>query len=92
MALKEYGVFTAGMVTGWMARSVFGGTRELVVQAIVLGHDVRDRAKQAVTERYESAEDMIAEGRARYEALRSSLRRDDVAPQPNAKRDRGEAA
>jgi hypothetical protein len=68
MALKVLGAFSAGVVVGWTGRTVFGSTRELMVQALVVAHQVRGRVKRVVAERFESAEDLFAEGRARYEA------------------------
>jgi hypothetical protein len=68
MALKAFGAFTAGVVVGWTGRSVFGSTRELMVQALVTAHELQGHAKRLLAERFEWAEDMFAEGRARYEA------------------------
>jgi hypothetical protein len=68
MALKAFGAFAAGVVVGWTGRSVFGSTRELMVQALVAAHQLQVQAKRLIAERFEWAEDMFAEGRARYEA------------------------
>lgn len=68
MALKTFGAFAAGVVVGWTGRSVFGSTRELMVEALVTAHQLQGRAKRLLAERFEWAEDMFAEGRARYEA------------------------
>jgi hypothetical protein len=67
MALKAFGAFAAGVVVGWTGRTVFGSTRELMVQALVTAHEVQGHAKRLLAERFEWAEDMFAEGRARYE-------------------------
>jgi hypothetical protein len=68
VALKTFGAFAAGVVVGWTGRSVFGSTRELMVQAFVAAHYLEGQAKRIVAERFEWAEDMFAEGRARYRA------------------------
>jgi hypothetical protein len=39
-----------------------------MVQALVIAHQVRGRVKRVIAERFESAEDLFAEGRARYDA------------------------
>lgn len=67
MALKAFGAFAAGIVVGWTGRSVFGSTRELMVQSLVAAHELQGKAKRLIAERFEWAEDMFAEGRARYE-------------------------
>ncbi len=90
----------AGVGVGWVARSTVGSTREALVQAIVAAHRVREGARRFVAEQVEWAEDMFAEGRARYEMLRDHVPLDDeVPPQvvavggtgPGAKK-RGQAA
>jgi hypothetical protein len=68
MALKAFGAFATGIVVGWTGRTVFGSTRELMVQTLVVAHHVRGKVKRMIAERFESAEDLFAEGRARYEA------------------------
>jgi hypothetical protein len=52
---------------GWAGRSVAGSTREMLVRAVVLGHEVRNDLRRAVVERWEWIEDLMAEGRIRYE-------------------------
>jgi hypothetical protein len=70
MAFQTVGAFLAGVVVGWTGRSVMGSTREALVQTIILGHRVREGARRVIAEQVEWAEDMFAEGRARYEARR----------------------
>jgi hypothetical protein len=57
----------AGVAVGWAGRSVAGSTREVLVRAVVLGHEVRNDLRRAVVERWEWIEDLMAEGRIRYE-------------------------
>ena len=100
MAVQTVGAFLAGVVVGWTGRSVAGSTREALVQAIILGHRLRDGARRVVAEQVEWAEDMFAEGRARYEARRdgaafdeySAASFDDDAVLVDMKKKRGEAA
>ena len=63
-----------------MARSTVGSTREALVQAIVAAHRVREGARRFLAEHVEWAEDMFAEGQARYEAMRDQTPLDDDAP------------
>jgi hypothetical protein len=80
MALRTLGAFVAGVGVGWAARSTVGSTREALVEAIVAAHKLREGARRFVAETAEWAEDMFAEGRARYEALRDHAPLDDEAP------------
>ena len=100
MAVQTVGAFLAGVVVGWTGRSVMGSTRETLVQAIILGHRLRDGARRVVAEQVEWAEDMFAEGRARYEARRDGAAFDEYAAAAfeddavlvEMKKKRGEAA
>ena len=82
MALKTLGAFAAGLGVGWVARSMVGSTREAVVQSIVLAHRVHHVVRRMTAEQMEWVEDMIAEGRARYEAMRDEAPFDAEAPPP----------
>jgi hypothetical protein len=79
MAVQTVGAFLAGVVVGWTGRSVVGSTREALVQTIILGHRLRESARRVVAEQVEWAEDMFAEGRARYEARRDGTAFDEYA-------------
>jgi hypothetical protein len=57
----------AGVAVGWAGRSVAGSTREGLVRLVVLGHEVRHDLRRAAVERWEWIEDLMAEGRIRYE-------------------------
>jgi hypothetical protein len=80
MALTSLGAFAAGFAAGWIGRSVVGSTREALVQAIVTVHKVRDGVKRVLAEQVEWAEDLVAEGRARYEELHAGPPLDDELP------------
>jgi hypothetical protein len=82
MALRTLGAFVAGVGVGWVARSTVGSTREAVVKGLVAAHKVREGVRRLVAEQAAWAEDMFAEGRARYEMLRGLEQPplDDEAP------------
>ncbi len=80
MALRTLGAFVAGMGVGWAARSTVGSTREAMVKALVVGDKVRDGVRRVLAEQIEWAEDMFAEGRARYEIEKDHAPLDDERP------------
>jgi hypothetical protein len=80
MALGTIAAFAAGFATGWLGRSVTGSTREALVQALVVAHKARDGVRRIVAEQVEWAEDLLAEGRARYEQLNQPAPIDDEIP------------
>jgi hypothetical protein len=82
MAAKTWGAFAAGVVVGWVGRSVLGSTRELVVRAVVLSHGVRERIRRVVAEQIEWVEDTFAEGRARHEAGRGEAHAEEPPATP----------
>jgi len=80
MALSTVAAFVAGFATGWVGRSITGSTREALVQTLVAAHKVRDGARRIVAEQVEWAEDLLAEGRARYNLVRGGVPMDDEVP------------
>jgi hypothetical protein len=80
MAIRTMAAFAAGFATGWVGHSLAGSTRGALVQLLVVGHRVRDSARRIVAEQVEWAEDLFAEGRARYEQLREAAPIDDEVP------------
>ena len=85
-------LFLAGFATGWVVRSTVDSSRGLAVGAISMLYGAADRIKRLVAIEREHLEDLVAEGRARYEAerLRPAPRDSDaqVAEMPR----RGRAA
>jgi hypothetical protein len=63
--------FSAGVVTGWTARSVFGSTRELAVRVMTATLAVRERVRRTAAEQVEWWEDMVAEARSRFASERT---------------------
>ncbi|HEY8090043.1 MAG TPA: hypothetical protein VIF09_19410 [Polyangiaceae bacterium] len=93
MALTHMVAFAAGFASGWVGRSVAGSTREAMVQALVVAHKVRNGVRRIVAEQVEWAEDLLAEGRARYEQLSEVSPIDvEVPPQVVGIERRGRAA
>jgi hypothetical protein len=80
MALSTVAAFVAGFATGWVGRSLTGSSREALVQTLVAAHKVRDVTRRIVAEQVEWAEDLLAEGRARYDLLREGAPIDDEVP------------
>lgn len=80
MAFKTTSAFVAGVATGWALRSVMGSSREAIVRVVVVAHRGRDRVKRVVAENAEWLDDLLAEGRARYDAARVEAPLDDEAP------------
>jgi hypothetical protein len=68
--MRSIGAFAVGFVVGWTARSALGPTRELLVEAVVLGLRARERVMRVAAQQMEWVEDLVAEGRARYHSLR----------------------
>ena len=94
MAVRATMAFFAGVAVGWVGRSTLGSSREAMVQALVLTHGVREKLKRTVAENVEWVEDMVAEGRARYESKRdASAIEHDMPPHiVDVKKRRGHAA
>src|SRR5262245_61866567 len=67
MPLLGLRAFMAGVAVGWAGRAVAGSTRETLVRAVVAGYRARDDLRRAAVERWEWIEDLMAEGRIRYE-------------------------
>jgi hypothetical protein len=80
MALRALGAFVAGVGVGWVARSTVGSTREALIQGLVAAPKVREGVRRVLAEQVEWAEDMFAEGRARYEMLRDHAPLDVEVP------------
>jgi hypothetical protein len=92
MPLLGLRAFVAGVAVGWAGRSVAGSTREALVRVVVLGHEVRRDLRRAVVERWEWIEDLMAEGRIRYEESVRHAPLDDVAVEDGVPSSRGRAA
>lgn len=80
MPFESLGAFAAGVAVGWAGRSVAGSTREALVRVIVTGHKLRSDLRRALGERAEWIEDLMAEGRLRYESAEPPPTYDEEEP------------
>jgi hypothetical protein len=68
------GVFLAGFASGWVARSAVDSSHDLAVGVISMAYGAYDRTKRLVAIEREHLEDLIAEGRAKFESDRARSR------------------
>jgi hypothetical protein len=66
--METLGLFAVGFAAGWAVRSGVDSSRKLAVAAIAAAYEVSDRARRWVAVEREHLEDLLAEGRAMYEA------------------------
>ncbi len=78
-------IFVAGFASGWVVRSTVHSARSLAVEAVAAAYAVSERTRRwAATER-EFFEDLVAEGRAKFEAERArSAPRPKSSPRPTS--------
>ena len=69
--MKSIGIFIAGVAAGWVLRSSFGSFRGIAVSTIASSHEIAERMRRFVAEEREFFEDLLAEGRARYQESRA---------------------
>ena len=75
--MEVVAAFIAGFASGWVVRSAVNSTRAVAVAAVTAFYTAQDRARRwAATER-EYFEDLVAEGRSRFDAARAR-----TAPRP----------
>jgi hypothetical protein len=73
--------FVAGFSTGWLARGHVDSSRGAVVSIIATYFKAVERVKRIVAIEREHIEDLVAEGRSRFELDRARAR---VVPQESA--------
>jgi hypothetical protein len=78
------GLFVAGFASGWAVRSTVDSSRDLAVGVIAMAYGAYDRTKRLVAVEREHLEDLVAEGKARYEAKRARATRTAAKPGPRA--------
>jgi hypothetical protein len=69
------GLFVAGFASGWVVRSAVDSSHDLAVGVIAVAYGAYDRTKRLVAVEREHLEDLVAEGKARYEAKRARASR-----------------
>jgi hypothetical protein len=70
--MKRVGIFLAGFASGWLVRSTVDSSRGLVVGAVAAAYGTVERLKRLVAIEREHLEDLIAEGKAKYQADRKA--------------------
>jgi hypothetical protein len=85
--------FVAGFAGGWMARGQVDSSRAAVVSVVATYFKTVERVKRIVAIEREHLEDLVAEGRARFELDRARARtqvtaRRESAPQVLSPRER----
>ena len=84
-SMETIGAFIAGIAAGWVMRSTVDSSRDLTVRAIAAAYDLADRARRFTAVEREHLEDLVAEGRAVYEASRARRAvRATETPRPTA--------
>jgi hypothetical protein len=73
--MKLLGLFMAGFASGWIVRGSVDSSRTVAVGAVAFAYGAYDRAKRIVAMERENLEDLLAEGKARYEAKRDRAAR-----------------
>ena len=74
------GLFVAGFASGWVVRSTVDSSRDLAVGLVSVAYGAYDRTKRLVAIEREHLEDLIAEGKARYESKRARAQRGEPGP------------
>ncbi len=76
--------FVAGFAGGWMARGQVDSSRAAVVSIVATYFRAVERVKRVVAIEREHLEDLVAEGRAKFELDRARARRQVAAPRESA--------
>ena len=76
------GLFLAGFASGWVVRSAVDSSHDLAVGVVAAAYGAYDRTKRLVAVEREHLEDLVAEGKARYEAKRARATRSATKPGP----------
>lgn len=76
MALRRAGYFLAGFASGWVVRSTVDSSRDVPVRIVSAAFGLTDRVRRMVAMERERLEDLVAEGRARYETKRGRRAQD----------------
>jgi hypothetical protein len=77
------GLFVAGFASGWVVRSAVDSSHDLAVGLVSTAYGAYDRTKRLFAIEREHIEDLVAEGKARYEAKRARAVR-TAQPGPRA--------
>jgi hypothetical protein len=79
--MTHVAAFLAGFASGFVARGTVDSSRTIMVGAIAAAYGAYDRAKRFVAIEREHLEDLVAEGKAQFEAKRArTARRTTTGP------------
>ncbi|MFO0649017.1 MAG: hypothetical protein U0326_22440 [Polyangiales bacterium] len=77
--METIGALIVGLAAGWAARAGMDSKREVAVRAIAAAYALRDRTRRFVAVERENLDDLMAEGRARYDSARARAARNAAA-------------
>jgi hypothetical protein len=80
--MKDFFVFGMGFASGWAARTNADSLREMAVNLIASGYRGADRLRTKVETEREFLQDLVAEGRAHYEAHLKTTETETVSEEP----------
>lgn len=70
--MLSVGMFVAGFASGWMARSSVDSSRGMAVAVVAAYFRTVERVRKVVAVEREHLEDLVAEGRAKFEVARAA--------------------
>ncbi len=68
--MRRAGYFLAGFASGWVVRSTVDSSRDVPVRLMSAIFGATERVRRGIAMERERLEDIVAEGRARYETRR----------------------
>lgn len=68
--VRRMGYFLAGFASGWLVRSTVDSSRDVPVRLMAVVFGGAERIRRTIAMERERLEDLLAEGRARYETKR----------------------
>jgi len=71
--MKDLFVFGMGFASGWAARANADSLREAAVSLIAAGYRGAERLRMRIETEREFVQDLLAEGRAQYQAAREVM-------------------
>ena len=80
--MERAGLFLAGFASGWAVRATFDSSRSLAVSLISAVYGAVDRVGRVIEMEREHIEDLVAEGKAKYEMDRARAARRAQVAQP----------
>jgi hypothetical protein len=78
--MKNFGIFFAGVATGWVLRSSFDSFRDVAVRGFTAWYDLNEQARRFVAVEREYFADLIAEARTQFETARARRAAASAAP------------